>query len=123
MNVKKLIVPTLTLAGIAALVMIPEVALATYDPSAVAAQSGEGLGKTVTKVTGQLANVRQLIIYVAYVAALGFVFAGVVKFKAHRDNPTQVPLSAPIVLLVVGILLGSIPQVLDIGSESVFEEG
>jgi hypothetical protein len=42
---------------------------------------------------------------------MGFAVGAIAKFKAHKDNPTQVPLSTPIVLLFVATALIFIPAI------------
>lgn len=85
-----------------------------------AASSGEGIAKVAGQVEGQITAIANLLVIVAYVAGVGFALGGVIKFKAHRDNPQQVPLSAPIVLLAVGACLLFLPSILTTAGETVF---
>ncbi len=69
---------------------------------AMAAASGAaGIGAVAGNVTGNLANIAKLITAGSYVAGFGFAVAGIAKFKAYKDNPTQVPISMPIALLLL----------------------
>ncbi len=52
-----------------------------------------------------MANLAKLITASSYVAGFGFAAAGILKFKAHKDNPTQVPLGAPVALVFFGAAL------------------
>ncbi|MCD6047156.1 MAG: icmD [Gammaproteobacteria bacterium] len=52
-----------------------------------------------------------VIISIAYLAGAGFVVAAIFKFKAHKDNPTQVTVGTPIMLLFVGIGLLFLPAI------------
>lgn len=70
-----------------------------------------GIGGVAQNVTGNLANIAKLITAGAYVAGFGFAVGAVVKFKAHKDNPTQIPISMPIALLFVAAALIFIPSV------------
>lgn len=117
MNIKPYILPTLMLAGAATLLLAPEIAAAGGTTSATGTNDLSGLS---SRVTDQVSSLKDLIINVAFIAGFGFLLAGVVKFKAHRDNPTQVPLSAPIVLVVVGCVLIYLPNLADVGGASVF---
>lgn len=85
-----------------------------------ASGGGEGIAKVATQVEGQITAIANLLVIVAYVAGVGFALGGVIKFKAHRDNPQQVPLSAPIVLLAVGACLLFLPSILTTAGETVF---
>src|SRR3990167_1445783 len=70
-----------------------------------------GIGSVAANVTGNLSNIAKLITAGSYVAGFGFAVAAIVKFKAHKDNPTQIPISMPIVLLFVAAALIFIPSV------------
>ena len=65
-----------------------------------------GVGSVAASVTGNLANVAKLITAASYVAGMAFAVGAVVKFKAHKDNPTQIPIGTPIALLFVGAAEG-----------------
>src|SRR5438046_1769388 len=73
--------------------------------SAGAALAVSGIGGVAANVTGNLANVAKLITAAAYVAGFGFAVGAIVKFKAHKDNPTQIPIGQPIAFLFVGAAL------------------
>lgn len=81
---------------------------------------GQDLTKIAERVTEQIKSVTSLLVVVAYVAGVGFALAGVMQFKAHKDNPTQVPLSKPIVYLSVGAFLLFLPTVLKSAGETIF---
>ncbi len=78
--------------------------------TAFAAVSG-GVGTIAANVTGNLGNIAKLITAGAYVAGFGFAVGAVVKFKAHKDQPQQVPIGQPIALLFVAAALIFIPSV------------
>lgn len=82
-----------------------------------------GIGAVASTVTGGLANVAKLITAAAYVAGFGFAVGGIVKFKAHKDNPTQVPISQPIVLVFVGAALIFAPSVFQTVGYTLFSSG
>ena len=56
-------------------------------------------------IIGQLGAAKDLVIYGAYSAGLGFLVATFYKFKQHKDNPTQVPIGNPITMLAIAVLL------------------
>jgi intracellular multiplication protein IcmD len=89
--------------------------------SAFAAPSG--IGAVASNVTGNLLNVAKLITAGAYVAGFGFAVGAIVKFKAHKDNPTQIPISMPIALLFVAAALIFIPSVFKSTGGTMFGTG
>lgn len=70
-----------------------------------------GIGGVASSVTGNLANIAKLITAGSYVAGFGFAVGAIVKFKAHKEQPTQIPISQPIALLFVAAALIFIPSV------------
>ena len=42
------------------------------------------------------------------------------KFKAHKDNPTQVPIGTPIALSLIAALLLFLPSILGVAGETIF---
>lgn len=90
---------------------------------AYAAPSGAGLGTVAYQVTSQLGNVAKLITAGSYVAGFGFAVAAIVKFKAHKDNPTQVHLSMGVVLLFVAAGLMFLPSVFKATGYTLFQSG
>jgi len=66
---------------------------------------GDGIGGIATKVTDTLASVGKMMVAISYLAGFGFLTFGVLKFKQHKDNPTQVTLGTPIVMTLIGAVL------------------
>ncbi len=73
-----------------------------------------------TQVTTQANAIATLLNVVSYVAGVGFALAGVLQFKAHKENPQQTPLSKPIVLIVVAAALLFLPSIMNIAGSSLF---
>jgi intracellular multiplication protein IcmD len=88
--------------------------------SAGAAFAVSGLGGVAANVTGNLANIAKLITAGAYVAGFGFAVGAIVKFKAHKDNPTQVAIGIPIAYLFVGAALIFAPSVFKSTGQTLF---
>lgn len=78
------------------------------------------LATVATNVTSNFSAIAKLITGGAYIAGFAFAVGAVVKFKAHKDNPTQVMISQPIALLFVGAALIFIPSVFKITGSSLF---
>jgi intracellular multiplication protein IcmD len=92
---------------------------AVYAASAV---SG-GIGGIAGNVTSNLSNIAKLITAGSYVAGMGFAVGAIVKFKAHKDNPTQIPIGMPIALLFVAAALIFIPSVFSSSGATLFGSG
>jgi intracellular multiplication protein IcmD len=98
----------------AALLLFTEVALAA---------EGGGVGAIAKTVTTNLASVANLIGAAAYVSGIAFALTGLMKFKAHKDNPQQVPLSQPIVLIMIAAGLIFLPSMITAAGGTLFEGG
>lgn len=88
--------------------------------TAALAASGVGLGGVADTARGNLTAVAKLITAASYVAGLAFAVGAIVKFKAHKDNPTQIPIGTPIALLFVGAALIFIPSVFNVAGQTLF---
>ena len=86
---------------------------------AVAAPGTPG-GAAVATNLGNLPNLAQLITAGSYVAGFGFAVTAILKFKQHKDNPTQTPISLPIVLLFVAAALIFIPAIFRAAGGTIF---
>jgi intracellular multiplication protein IcmD len=98
-----------------ALFLISNVVMATNDP--------QSLGGVAKSITDSMGNVAKLITAASYVAGVGFALMGMLKFKAHKDNPTQVSLSQPIVLLAIAAGLVFLPALIKSGGTTIFGAG
>lgn len=88
--------------------------------AAVAFGETQTIGDLADTVTGSFGSIGKLFIAAAYIAGFALTIASIFKFKAHKDNPTQVPLGTPIALLVIGVLLVFIPSIFGPAGSSVF---
>jgi intracellular multiplication protein IcmD len=78
------------------------------------------LGAMALKITESFYGLSKLITAGAYMAGIGFVMASMLKFKAHKDNPTQIPIGTPIALLFVGSALIFLPHIFIIAGYTIF---
>ncbi len=85
-----------------------------------AALALSGVGSVAAQVTSNVANLAKLVTAAAYVAGMAFVVGAIVKFKAHKDNPTQIPIGTPIALLFVGAALIFVPTVFKVSGATLF---
>jgi intracellular multiplication protein IcmD len=57
-------------------------------------------------------NVSRLITAGSYLAGLGFSIGAIMKFKQHRDNPTQIPIGTPIALTFIAAAILLFPTLM-----------
>lgn len=86
----------------------------------VYASSSQTLGTLATNVSESFNQIGNLMIGLAYVAGIGFGISSVFKFKQHKDNPTQIPISTPFALLGVSVLLVFLPSLYAPAGATVF---
>jgi intracellular multiplication protein IcmD len=65
----------------------------------------DGIAGVAGKMTGAISSVGKMMVALSYLAGFGFLTFGVLKFKQHKDNPSQVPLGTPIVMTLIGAVL------------------
>jgi hypothetical protein len=85
-----------------------------------AAFAVSGVGSVAAQVTTNVAAIARLVTAASYVAGMAFAVGAIVKFKAHKDNPTQIPIGQPIALLFVGAALIFIPTVFKVSGGTLF---
>jgi intracellular multiplication protein IcmD len=86
----------------------------------VAFADTQNLSSVATTITASFSDLAKLITAIAYIAGLGFAVGAIFKFKSHKDNPTQIPIGAPITLLFVGAALIFMPNVFGVAGKTVF---
>lgn len=89
----------------------------------VAARTLHFSGRQSAGVSTDLGNISalaKLITAGSYVAGLGFALGAILKFKAHKDNPTQSSLSTPIALLFIAAALIFIPAIFQTSGATLF---
>lgn len=84
------------------------------------AATTENLKTVAGRVIESFDNVAKLISAAAYVAGMGFAVGAIAKFKQHKENPTQIPLSQPVVFLLVGVCLMFAPSIFSVGGATLF---
>jgi intracellular multiplication protein IcmD len=84
------------------------------------AASGLTLGGMASSITQSLAQVTRLITAGSYVAGIAFVIGAIMKFKQHKDNPTNIPIGTPVALTFIGAALLFLPTILGIAGATMF---
>lgn len=93
------------------------------------AQGMAGAGGTMTlasvasNITSSLGSMAQLITAGSYVLGFGFAIGAILKFKAHKDNPTQIQIGTPIALIFIAAALIFLPTIFGVTGETMFGSG
>ena len=90
-------------------------------PSTVSAQVRD-LGDIAQDLAPQTRFVSQLVTVIAFVLGVGMAIAGLLKFKAHSQNPNDpsAKISTAFVLVFVGAALVALPATLGSGISTIF---
>lgn len=78
------------------------------------------LGNMASSITGTFASIGDAITGGSYVAGLAFSIGAIMKFKQHKDNPTQIPIGTPISLVFIAAALLFLPSVLSVAGYTMF---
>lgn len=78
------------------------------------------LGGMASSITSSFTSLTQLITAGSYLAGLGFSIGAIMKFKQHKDNPTQIPIGTPIALVFIAAALLFLPSILDVAGATMF---
>lgn len=93
--------------------------LTLVSHSAAASPVGS-LGAMASTITVSFTNLAKLITAGAYLAGLGFSIGAIMKFKQHKDNPTQIPIGTPIALIFISAALLFLPSILGVTEATMF---
>jgi len=81
------------------------------------------LGDVADNLTLSFGSLAHLITSLGFVLGLGFFVAAIMKFKQHKDNPTQIPIGTPVALVFIATALIFMPTLLDVMGVSLFGPG
>lgn len=104
----------------AVITALVSVALIAFAGDMFAGAATMTMGNVATKITGSFAQLTRLITATSYLAGMGFAVGSIIKFKAHKDNPAQVPIGMPVGLLMVAAALLFLPTILGVTGLTVF---
>jgi intracellular multiplication protein IcmD len=96
--------------------------LALVSESALAGSSLT-MGGMASQIYGSFSQITKLITAGSYLAGLGFSIGAIMKFKQHKDNPTQVPVGTPVALVFIAAALLFLPTILGITGATMFGSG
>jgi intracellular multiplication protein IcmD len=78
------------------------------------------LGGMASSITKSFASIAKLITAGSYLAGLSFSIGAIMKFKQHKDNPTQIPIGTPIALVFIAAALLFLPTILGVTGQTMF---
>nr|WP_199484697.1 type IV secretion protein IcmD [Legionella drancourtii] len=78
------------------------------------------IGGMASSITASFTNLTKLITSGSYLAGLGFSIGAIMKFKQHKDNPTQIPIGTPIALVFIAAALLFLPTILGVTGATMF---
>ncbi len=78
------------------------------------------IGTVATTITGSFSALAKLITATAYVSGAGLFMVAIFQFRQHKENPTQTPLSKPMLFLAIAAALLFFPTVVSISKGTIF---
>ncbi len=81
------------------------------------------LGTMASTITGSFTQLTKLITATSYLGGIAFFIGAIMKFKQHKDSPTQIQIGQPIGLTFIGAALLFLPTMLDIAGSTMFGSG
>jgi len=85
-----------------------------------AAANNLTIGGMASTITTSFSSLTKLITAGSYLAGLGFSIGAIMKFKQHKDNPTQIPIGTPIALVFIAAALLFLPSILSVTGATMF---
>ena len=83
----------------------------------------ENLGDVADNLKDTFSSLAEMITAASYIAGLGFAIGAILKFKAHKDNPQQIPVGTPIALMFVAAALIFMPSMFQVAGSTLFGDG
>ena len=83
-------------------------------------KDGFQLSSIATNVDKSVTQLATVLTDIALIAGIGFVMASFFKFHQHKLNPTQVPMSQGVTLLLIGAGLILFPSMLPTAKNALF---
>lgn len=92
-------------------------ALSVLSGEALAAMT---IGEIANNITKSFTDLAKLITACSYIAGIGFSIGAVMKFKQHKDNPTQIPVGTPVAMLFIAAALLYLPSIIGVVGTTLF---
>lgn len=94
--------------------------MAAYADAIIPAVPPNSIGAVAATVIASFGNLAQMISATAYIAGFAFIVASMFKFKQHKDNPQQVPVTNGIAMLSIGAALIFAPSIFQMVGATLF---
>lgn len=91
--------------------------------AATATHEAGSIGEVAARISKSFAALGSLIAGASYLAGMGFSIGAIMKFKQHKDNPTQIPIGTPIALVFIATALLFLPSLLNVAGKTMFGTG
>lgn len=90
--------------------------------SSMAGNVSEGiaLSSITANVNSTVSQLSRILTDIALIAGIGFILASLFKFHQHKLNPTQIPISQGVTLLLIGAALTLFVVMLPTAKRAVF---
>lgn len=105
------------------LLMFADVVMAAGPPLAPITSGKGSFGTMASTIIATFSSIARLITAGAYIAGLAFAVGAIMKFKQHKDNPTNVPIGTPIALVFIAAALLFLPSILALTGGTMFSSG
>jgi len=89
----------------------------------IAAGSDLTLGGMASSIAQSFESLTRLITAGSYIGGIGFMIGAIMKFKQHKDNPTNITIGQPVALTFVAAALLFLPTILGIAGATMFGSG
>lgn len=66
-------------------------------------------GQISQVLTGAAGGLGRVMYGISFIAGIGFLLAGLIQYKHHRDNPQMVRISTVVTYLALGLALVALP--------------
>ena len=80
----------------------------------------DSIGGVAGRVKDSLGNVASMLGAASYVIGTGMFMVAIFQLKQHKENPTQTPLSKPMLFFVVAASLLYLPTLMGVTSCTLF---
>ena len=98
--------------------LLPSLAFAACDSVAT---NPETVGEVLCNIKmNTFQGIFKLVFAISYVAGVFMIVAAIFKLKQVKDNPTQIPVTTPIVLFLCAALMLFLPELIVPAGESIF---
>lgn len=65
----------------------------------------ESFGDIASNLFGNVLDIKSIVRAICIITGVALVLGSFFQYKKHRNNPSEVPLSTPIMTLLVGLAL------------------